>query len=138
LLPGPASPSLLLLATRNIGFTKTRSDRIVVLLDRLWGPVGEEQRGFSDLFPQAAILVPYLEHSRILFICPPKTLYPRTNGGGIHPGRCAGVVRGCSLCGRLLVRTHAQGFGVEVLVLLDMRQLELETIYRLVPNLGAF
>jgi hypothetical protein len=109
-----------------------------VLLDRLWGPVEEEQRGFSDLFPRAAILVPHLEYRRILFICPPKTLYPRMNAGGMYPGRYASVVRGCSLCGRLLVRTHAQGFGVEVLVLLDMRQLELETVYRLVPNLGAF
>ena len=54
----------------------------------------------------------------------------------MHLGMCASVVRGCSLCGRLLVRTHAQGFGMEVL--LDMWQLELEIVYRLVPNLGAF
>jgi hypothetical protein len=101
-----------------------------VQLDRLWGPVGE---GFSDLFPRAAFLAPHLEHRRILFICPPNTLYPRTNRGGMHLGRCAGVVRGRS---RLLIRTHAQGFGMEALP--DMRQLELETVYRLVPNLGAF
>jgi hypothetical protein len=36
-------------------------------LDRPWGPVGEL---FMDLFPRAAILVPYLEHRRILFYCP--------------------------------------------------------------------
>jgi hypothetical protein len=106
-----------------------------VHLDRLWGPVGE---GFSDLVPRAAILLPHLEYRRMLFICPPNTLYPRTNGGGIYLRMCPSVVRGYSLCGRLLDRTHTQGFGIEVLVLLDMRQLELETVYRLVPNLGAF
>jgi hypothetical protein len=91
-----------------------------------------------DLLLRVAILLPYLEYCYILFICPPKTLYPRTNSSGIYFGICASVIRGYSLCGRLLVRTHAQGFGVEVLVLLDIRQLELETVYRLVPNLGAF
>ena len=89
-----------------------------------------------DLFPRAAILVPHLEHCGILFRCPRNTLYPRTNRGGMHLGICASVVRGYSLCGRLLVRTHAQGFGMEVL--LDMWQLELEIIRYLISNLGAF
>lgn len=65
LLPRPASPSLLLLATRYIGFTNTRSARREVHLDRLQSPVGE---GFSDLFPRTAI-VPYLEQRYILFCC---------------------------------------------------------------------
>jgi hypothetical protein len=112
LLPGPASPSLLLLATRYIGFTNTRSDGRVVYLDRLWGPVGE---GFSDLFLRAAILVPYLEYRCILFICSPNMLYPRTNCGGIYLGICASVVRGYSLCGHLLIRIYARRFGIEVL-----------------------
>jgi hypothetical protein len=120
LLPGPASPSLLLLATRDIGFTNTRSDRIVVLLDRLWGPVGEEQRDFSNLFLRVANLVPYLEYRYILFIYLLKMLYPRTNGGGIYLGRYTGVIRYYSLCGRFLIRIYTQGFGVEVLVFLDI------------------
>ena len=72
LLPGPASPPLLLLATRYIDFTNTRSDGIVVCLDRPWGLVGEV---VIDLFPRAAILVPHLEHSRILF-CYPLNMLP--------------------------------------------------------------
>jgi len=45
----------------------------------------------------------------------------------MHLRMCARVVRGCSLCGRLLVRTHARRFGMEVL--LDMWQLELEIVW---------
>jgi hypothetical protein len=89
-----------------------------------------------DLFPRAAILVPYLKYYSILFRYLRNTLHPRTNRGGIHLGMYASVVRGCSLCGRLLIRTYTQGFGMEVL--LDMWQLELEIVYRLIPNLGTF
>jgi hypothetical protein len=73
-----------------------------------------------DLFLRAAILIPYLEHYHILFIYLRKTLYPRTNGGGTYLRRYTGVVRGYSLYGRLLIGTYTQGFGVEVLVLLDI------------------
>jgi hypothetical protein len=101
--PGPASPSLLLLAARDIGFASARSDRIEVLLDRLWGPVGED---FNDLFPGAAILVPYPEYRCILFRCLLNTLYPRTNRSRIYLGMYAGIMRGCSLCRCLLVSTY--------------------------------
>jgi len=67
LLPGAASPSLLLLATRYIDFTNTRSDGIVTRLDRPCRPVGEL---FMDLFPRAVIIDPHLGYSRILFCCP--------------------------------------------------------------------
>lgn len=41
LLPGPASPSLLRLATRDIGFTNSRSDRRVAHLDRPRSSMGK-------------------------------------------------------------------------------------------------
>ena len=65
-------------------------------------------------------------------------LYLRTNYGGIYLGRYTGIIRDYSLYGRLLIRTYTQCFGIEILVLLDIWQLELETIYYLVPNLGTF
>jgi hypothetical protein len=117
MLPGPASPSLLLLAARDIGFASARSDRIVVLLDRSWGPVGED---FNDFFLQAAILIPHLEHYYILFRYSRNILYPRTNRSRIYLGRYTGIIRDCSLCSYLLIRIYAQRFGIEVLVLLDI------------------
>jgi hypothetical protein len=92
--------------------------------------------GFSNLFLRAAILLFYLEYYRILFICLPNTLYPRTNSGRIYLGIYTGIVRDYSLYSRLLSRIYTQYFGMEVL--LDIRQLELEIIYRLIPNLGTF
>jgi hypothetical protein len=56
--------SLLLLATRDIGFINTHSDSIIVCLDRPWGPV---EKAVIDLFLQVIILVPYLEYYYILF-----------------------------------------------------------------------
>lgn len=52
----------------------TSEFRGVMHLDRPWSPVGE---GSMDLFPRAAIHVPYPEYRRILFRCPPSTLYQR-------------------------------------------------------------
>jgi hypothetical protein len=92
-----------------------------------------------DLFPRAAIL-PHLEYRRIFFRCPSNTLYLRPRRRKMHLGMCASGMRGCSLCGRLLVRTHAQRFGKdrEMEVLRDMWQLELEIVGCLIPDPGAF
>ena len=89
-----------------------------VHLDRVLSPARE---GGMDLFPQAAIL-PHLEYRLIFFRCPSNTLYLRLHRCGMHLGMCASVMRGCSICGRLLIRTHAQRFGKdrEMEVLGDM------------------
>jgi hypothetical protein len=58
----------------------------------------------------------------------------------MHLGIYASAMKGCNLCRCLLIRTHAQRFGKsrDVELFWDTWQLELEIIYRLVPNLGAF
>jgi hypothetical protein len=112
LLPGPTSPSLLLLAARDIGFASACSDRIEVLLDRLWGPVGED---FNNLFPGAAILVPYPKHRYILFRYLPNMLYPRTNYSRIYLGIYTSIIRSYSLCRHLLINIYIQYFEIEVL-----------------------
>jgi hypothetical protein len=70
--------------------------------------VGED---IMDLFLRAAILVPHLEYRRILFRYPSNALCGMPYRCGIYLGMFASVLRGCSLCRRLLVRTLAQRFG---------------------------
>ena len=111
LLPGPASPPLLLLATRYINFTNTRSDSIVVCLDRPWNPV---EKSITDLFPGTAILVPHLEHRRILF-CYPFNILPlllRLQWCLTYLEIYGSFVIGQSLCRHLLAKTDIQCFRI--------------------------
>ena len=100
-------------------FTNTRSDGIVLHLDCPRSPVREAS---MDLFPWATTLLPHLAYRLILFWCPSDVFSLTLWYCWVHLRMCYNVVRGCSLCGRLLVGTYAQCFGKdrEMEVLRDM------------------